>query len=115
YTTLFRSAAEGCALGLHALPAGGRDLPGGEPIDLIVHHEVGEIDVAAHDVHEVVPADAEAVPIAARNHHLETMVAELGSGRDGQRAAVERMHAVGVDVARQVGGAADSADGEDLV
>src|SRR5260370_10121511 len=43
------------------------------------------------------------------------MVAELGSGRDRERAPVQRVHAVGVDVAGEVGGANDPGDGEDLV
>src|SRR5207302_1378735 len=108
-------AAERRALRLHPLAAGGRDLTGGETVDLVVHHDVGEIDVAAHDVDEVVAADAEAVAVAAGDYDLEAVVAELRPGRDRQRAPVQRVHAVGVDVAGQVGRAADSADGEQLV
>ena len=43
------------------------------------------------------------------------MVAELDAGGHRQRAAMQRVHAVGVDVARQVRRAADAADDADLM
>src|SRR6202034_3644709 len=58
-------AAKGHALGLHAFAAGGRGLSGGEAVDLVVHDDVEQIDVAAHGVHEMVAADAETIPVTS--------------------------------------------------
>ena len=107
--------AEGRALGLHAEAAGGRGLAGGEAVDLVVHDDVGEVDVAAHGVDEVAAADAEAVAVAAGDEDGHGVVGHLDAGGDGERAAVQGVHAVGVDEAGEVGGAADAADGGDLV
>ena len=103
------------ALGLHALAAGGRGLAGGQPVNLVVHHDVSQVHVAAHGVGEMVAADAEAVAIAAGADDLQLVVAELDAGADGEGAAVQGVHAVGVDEAGQVGGTADAADGHHLV
>ena len=107
--------AEGHALGLHADAAGGRGLPGGEAVDLVVHHDVGQVEVATHGVDEVAGADAEAVAVAARDQDGHGVVGELHAAGNGERPAVQRVHAVGVDEAGEVGGAADAADRRDLV
>ena len=52
--------------------AGGRDLPGGQPVNLVVHGHVRQIHVAAHGVDEMIAADAEAVAVAAGDHHLSS-------------------------------------------
>ena len=107
--------AEGHAFRLHADAAGGRCLAGGEAVDLVVHHDVEQVDVAAHGVHEVVAADAEAVAVAAGHQHGQIVIGELHSSGHRQRAAVQGVHAVGVDVAGKVGGTADTADGDHVV
>ena len=107
--------AVGHALGLHADAAGGRGLPGGEAVDLVVHHDVDQVDVAAHGVHEVVAANAEAVAVAARDQHGHAVVGQLQAGGHRQRTAMQRVHAVGVDEAGKVRRAADAADRGDLV
>ncbi len=76
--------AEGHALGLHADAAGGRGLAGGEAVDLVVHHDVGEVEVAAHGVHEVARADAEAIAIAAGYEHGQGVVGQLHAGGNRQ-------------------------------
>ena len=93
----------------------GEHLTGRQAINLVVHHDVGQIDVAAHGVNEMVAADAETVAVAAGADDFQLVVAQLDAGGHRQRAAVQRVHAVGVDVARQVGGAADAADDADLM
>ena len=108
-------AAHGRALRLHALDAGRRGLPGRQAVDLVVHDDVGQVDVAPHRVHEVVAADAVAVAVAAGDDDLHLVVGQGRSGRYRQRAAVQGVHTVGVDVAGQVRRAADAADRHDLV
>ena len=107
--------AEGHALGLHADAAGGRGLSGGEAVDLVVHHDVGEVEIATHGVDEVAGADAKAVAVAARDEDGHGVVGELHAAGYGKRPAVKRVHAVGVDEAGEVGGAADAADRHDFM
>ena len=63
----------------------------------------------------MVAADAEAVAVAAGADDFQFVVAELDAGGHGQGPAMQGVHAVGVDVARQVRGAADAADDADLM
>ena len=97
------NAAERGALGAHAVAAGGRNLASGEAIDLVVHHDVGQVDVATGGVSEVVAADAVAIAVPAGDEYGEVVVGELGASGDSQGAAVEGVHPVGIEVARQVG------------
>ena len=60
-------------------------------------------------------ADAEAVAVAAGDEDGHGVVGHLDAGGYGERAAVQGMHAVGVDEAGEVGRAADAADGGDIV
>ena len=95
-------AAKGSALGLHAVAAGGGNLAGGETVDLVVHDNVGEVDVAAGSMGKVVAADAVTVPVASGNDYREFVVGQLGAGGHCQGTPVEGVHAVAVEVARQV-------------
>src|SRR6266704_2266185 len=63
----------------------------------------------------MIATDAVAVAIAADADDLEFVVAQLDAGADSQRAAMERVHAVGIDEAGQVRGATDAANDHDLV
>src|SRR5262249_53418835 len=58
-------ATEGRALRVHPLDAGRRELTGGQPVELVVHDDVGHVDLAAHGVYEVVASDAVSVALAA--------------------------------------------------
>src|SRR5690242_14934783 len=63
----------------------------------------------------MIAADSEAVSVTAGDEDGKTVVGELDAGGHGEGASVERVHAVGVDVAGEVGGASDAADGADLM
>jgi len=95
--------------------AGGRDLACGESVDLIVHHEIGKIYVPAQRVEEMVPSDGVAVAVAAGHDDLQFVVGELGARGHCQGATVQRMHTVGINISRQVGRAADAANGHHLM
>jgi len=71
--------------------------------------------VLAGGVHEVVPADAVAVAVAAGRDDLEFGVGELRRAGDGQRAPVDRVVAVTLEVAVQLAGTADAGDQQHLV
>jgi len=81
-------ASVGCAFGLHPFGAGGGDLAGGQPVDLVVHDDVGKVDVSAHAVDEVVSPDAEAITVATGSYNLQFVVGELGARSDRQRSTV---------------------------
>ena len=101
--------------GAQAARRGRRQLPLGETVDLVVHHDVGEVHVAAHRVRHVPAADREAVAVAARDEHQQLGVRELDPLRDRQRPAVHAVEAVGGGVARDPARAADPGDERDLV
>src|SRR2546423_2451350 len=64
---------------------------------------------------KVSPADTEAVAIAAGADDFQLVVTELDAGSHGQGAAMQRVHPIGVDVARQIRGATNAADDADLM
>src|SRR5712691_1438380 len=107
--------AEGHAFRLHADAAGGRCLAGGEAIDLVVHHDVEQVNVAAHAVHEVIATDAEAITVAARHQYGEIMIRKFHSSGYSQSPTVQGVHAVSIDEAGKVGRTADTADGDHVV
>ena len=80
---------------------GGGRLLLGETIHGVVHDDVGEVDVLASGVDEVVAANGEAVAVAAEDKDVEVIVAEADAGGEGQGAAVNVMAAVGVDEIRE--------------
>jgi hypothetical protein len=61
------------------------------------------------------PPNAEAVAVTAGDDHRELVIRELDPRSHRQRSAMQRVHAVGVDVARQVGRAADAANRHHIV
>ncbi len=69
--------AEGHAFRFHADATGGRGLASGKAVDLVVHNDVEQVDVAAHGVDEMVAADPETVTIASGHQNSELVVGEL--------------------------------------
>jgi hypothetical protein len=53
----------------------------GEAVDLIVHHDVEQVNVPAHTVHEVIATDAEAVTVAASHEYGQIVIRKLRSRR----------------------------------
>src|SRR4030095_10930098 len=95
--------------------AGGGELARRQSIDLVVHHDVGQIDIAAYAMIEVFPTDSVPVAVSSGGDDLEFVIGQLGSRGHGQGAAVQGVHAVSVEVAVQVRRADDAADGQDFV
>src|SRR5579864_4178406 len=94
--------AEGHAFCLHANAAGRGSLTGGEAVDLVVHHDVEKVNVAAHTVHEVIATNAEPVTIATRHQYGKIVIRKLHSSGDSECPAVEGVHTVGIDEAGEV-------------
>src|SRR5207248_8827518 len=93
----------------------GRGLYFGQSVDAVVEDDVGHVDVAPAAVDEVAGADAITVTIAAHRDHGQLVVGQLGASRDRQRAPMEGVQPVGVDVVRSLAGAADAGDHGDAV
>jgi len=73
-----------------------------QAVNLVVHHDVGQVHVPAHGVDEMIAADAIAVAVAPGADDFKLVIAQLGAGADRQGASVQGVHAVGVDEAGQV-------------
>ena len=105
----------GHRLGALALRERGRSLALREPVDVVVVHEVGEVEVAAAGVHEVAGADAVPVTVAAEREHREARVRKTPAGGDREHATVQRVEAIRVHVMRRLPRAADAREQRDLV
>src|SRR5690606_5600460 len=101
--------------GDEALLTGGRVLSLGQRVDLVVLDDVGQVDVAAAGMDEVVAADAVGVAVAVHHQHRHLGVGQAEAGGHRQRPTVDGHEAVGVDVVGQFRAAADAADDHDLV
>ena len=86
-----------------------------QPVDLVVEEQELEVDVAAQRVDQVVAADREHVAVAAHDPDGQVGPGRGQPGRDRRRAAVDRVHPVGLHVVREARGAADAGDEDDLL
>ena len=78
-------------------------MTGGQTVDLVVHHDVGQVHIPAGGVGEMVSADAIGIAIPARNDDGEFMIGHLGAGRHCQSPTVNRVHAISVEVSGKIG------------
>ena len=108
-------ASERGTLGLHLLTTGRGDLSRGQPVDLVVHDQVGKVHVAACRVNKVVAPNTVAVSVPAGRNHGQFVIRLLHTGSHRQRAPVKGVHPVRVEVTREIGGTAYTADGDDLM
>jgi hypothetical protein len=93
---------------------GRRGLALGHAIDLVVHHDVGQVDVAPAGMQEVVAADREAVAVAAGDQHREVGTRQLQAGGHRQGAAMHAVEAIHAGVGGNPRGAADAGDDRDF-
>src|SRR5690606_18873828 len=84
----------GGGAGDEALGRRGRVLALGQPVDHVVLHDVGDVDVPADGVEEVVPPDAVAIAVARHRDDVEARVGQLGPLGDGKGPAVQGGEAV---------------------
>jgi len=90
--------------------SGGRVLPFGQGVYLVVLDDVRYVQVSARCMDQVVAADAVSIPVAVGNHHGESVVGQLRPGGYGERPAVDREEAVDMHVVGQLASAANTAD-----
>ena len=94
---------------------GGGVLALGEPVDPVVEQQDLQVHVAAHRVDQVVAADRERVAVTGDHPDREVLARGREPGRDRRGAAVDRVHAVGVEVVGEARGAADPGDEDDVL
>ena len=94
---------------------GGRVLPLGETVHLVVEEHDLDVHVAPDAVQQVVAADGEAVAVAGDDPHGQVGVHRLQPRGDGGRPPVDGVDAVGVHVVREAARAADARDEDDLL
>src|SRR5207237_6814534 len=85
-----------------------------QAVDLVVHDDVGDVEVPAHRVDEVAEADPVSVAVPAGDDDVQLRVRELGALRDREGPAVERMESVRRQEMREVARATDARDDEDV-
>ena len=100
--------AAGRGEGLRAGRGGRTGLAAGEAVDLVVVAEHGDVGVAPDGVDEVVATDARRVAVAGHHDDVELRTDGLDRLGDGQRAAVERVDGLVLEVAAHPPGAADA-------
>ena len=93
----------------------GRVLALGQAVDAVVEQQDLQVDVAAHRVDQVVAADRQRVAVAGHDPDRQVGAGGRQAGRDRRRAAVDRVHAVGVEVVREARRAADARDEHDVL
>src|SRR4051812_5380636 len=64
---------------------------------------------------EVIAANTEAVTVTAGDDYCQLVIRLLYAGSHRERAAVQRVHTIRVDVAGEIRRASDAADGDNLV
>ena len=102
--------------GLRLVSGGGRGraLALREAVDLVVHEDVGDVQVSPRGVHEVVAADRDSVAVAAHRDDPEVRARDLDSRGERDGAAVKAVHAERGDVAGKTRRAADARDDDRL-
>ncbi len=93
-----------------ALGGGRTPLPAGHTIDLVVHTDHGDIDIAPAGMDEVVAADGRKVPVAGEDDHMQVRVCHLDTGGKRQCPSMGGVKRIGEDVPWSTGGAADAGD-----
>ena len=107
--------AHGGGLGLHPDTGGGAVLAFGEAVDAVVEEEDIDVEVTAENVEEVVPADAEAIPVPGNHPDGEVGVGDFDASSHCGRAAVDGVEAVGFHVIGETAGASDPAEDNELL
>ncbi len=97
-------------LGANSLLGGGGVLTLGEPVDPVVEEHDGDVHVAPQRVNQVVAADAQRVAVAGHHPDRQVVAGHRDPGGQRRRPAVDRVHAVGVDVVGESRRAADARD-----
>ena len=94
---------------------GGGVLALGEAVDPVVEQQDRHVHVAAQRVDQVVAADGQRVAVTGDDPDREVLAGGGDAGRDRRRAAVDRVHAVGVEVVGEPRRAADAGDEHDVL
>ena len=80
----------------------------GEAVDEVVHDHVGDLDVLARGVVEVVAADGERVAVAAEAEDMEVRPAQGNTAGKRQRAAMNEVRTVGLHEIREAARTTDA-------
>lgn len=79
----------------------GRCLSLGQPIDKVVHHNIGDIKIAAAGVRKMRRANGQPIAISTHNHNIQVRVAYLNAHSRGKRPAMDPVVSIAVDEVRR--------------
>ena len=85
-----------------------RELALGEAVDLVVHDDVGHVDVAAACMNEVIAADGCAVAVTAAENDIHLRLCHLDAGSKSGSATMSCMQRTAVNIAGKARSAADT-------
>src|ERR1700754_4598076 len=91
-------AAEWCRLGDLPFLRGGRILPLGQPIDLVVKQQDVQVEIAAQQMDSVIPPNTETIPVARDDPDAQLGTAGLQPRSDSRSTPMDRMHAIGIHI-----------------
>ena len=94
---------------------GGAGLVLGQAVNKIVHDDIGQTDVLARGVVQMIAANGEAVTVATEDEHMHIRAAQRNARGQRQGATVNEVNAVAVDEIREARGATDASDADDLL
>lgn len=103
-------AAARSGFGHLTLATGGRVLPLGQAVYLVIEEQYRHVEVAAQGLNQLVPANAQGIAVAGYNPDLKVGIGQLNARGHRRSPTVQRMHSVAVDVVGQSAAAANSAD-----
>jgi hypothetical protein len=66
-------------------------------------------------MHKMVAANSKPIAVAACHQYSQLVISELHAGGHSQGAAMQRVHAIGIHIAGEVGRAANAADGDHVM
>ena len=76
------------AFSFHIHQARRRGLTDGQPVNLVVHHNIEEVDIFSHRMNEVISADAVSIPITAGNNHVHFVIRKFRTGSHSKRTSM---------------------------
>ncbi len=101
--------------GFHAGRGAGRKLATGHAVDVVVHDDIGHINVATASMDEVVTADCRTITITTDTNNRHFRLGHFYSGRKSGGAAMSGMQGAGINITRQTAGTADTGNESGLV
>ena len=105
----------GVGLGFVADGAGRAGLHFGQAVNKIVHDDVGQAEIFAGGMVQVISPDGKSVAVTTEDEDMTVRAGQADGGGKGQGATVNVVHAMGVHEIGETAGASDACNRDDLL